>query len=473
MKRNIVAFDCGNSSLRVVLGQYDGERIDLEIVYQIENTMVKVGDYYYWDVLRIFHELKNGLRIAANKATGPISSIGLCTWGIDYAFFDEKGNMLANMLSYRNEFGSEVLDGISEQDRKSLFFETGILCDKINSLYRIVGMKERMPGLLQNAKKLLMIPDVLGYMFTGEMWNEPSEFSTSHLLDVRTRKLSKYVLNKYGIPEEWFPKISSHGGLMGYLTDDVCIDIGITYKIPIVHVGSHDTASAVVAVPAKEKEFAFISSGTWSLIGSELAEPLINEQVYEAGFTNEIGAMNTITLLKNSAGMFILQRLKGEYEKSTGNSVTWDRIVQMAKGYQGGPVYFDVNAKEYFNPRLMHEAIINGAGIKDPDDWPAMFYAAYNSLGRSYAQTVQVLQEVLNTTFKHLYIVGGGAANAYLNQICADQTGLVVYTGATESTSYGNIGLQLKYFDQSLELEDVRRIILKSIDVKIYEPRKH
>lgn len=471
---HLVALDCGNSSVRSILGKYDEGKITIEPVYQVANNMEKVTGYYYWDIIRIFSKLKQGLKAAVKAAKGRIDGIGICTWGVDFALFDKDGFLISNPLSYRNDINAKILSTLTKDEQTELFNKTGILCDKINSVYMMAGMNEYMPGITKAADKLLMIPDIFNYLFTGKMLAEPSEFSTTQLMNSADMELSTQVLEKFNINRDWFPPIAQHGKTIGYLNKDICEEIGIDYEVPVICVPSHDTASAVVAVPAKEKKFAFISSGTWSLIGTELNEPLINEQVLSAGYTNEVGYNNIITLLKNSAGMFIVQRVKQEYEEYRQQSVTWDEIVELAKGYEGQPMLFDVNSPIFFNPTNMSETIWDFYKKSHQTDtelnWGALINGIYRSMACNYHVALEELELITSTEFESVYVVGGGSQNKYLNQLCADITGRVFVAGAKESTSMGNIGVQLKNFNNELTLEDIRRIIADSIDCCVFKP---
>ena len=473
---NLVGFDCGNSSYRVVLGRYDGERITQEPVFREENRMIRVGDAYYWDMLRIFSGLKQGLAEAVARA-GSVDAVGICTWGIDFSLLDRRGNIIANSLSYRNEFGQEQLDALTPERRRRLFDRTGILCDRINTVYMLASMRRRMPEILSIADRLLMVPDTLNYLFCGEAANEPSELSTTQLMDVRTRRISPDVCREFAIDPGLFCRVPDHGEAVGFLRPDIRDEVGLGGKeVPVVCVPSHDTASAALAVPAGEGgRFAFVSAGTWSLIGVELAEPVIDDAVYAAGLTNEVGAFNRITLLRNNAGMYIIQRLREEYESVAGRPAGWDELCALAGGREGMAPLFDVNHPDFFNPRHMggaiwsHLARSGQAGGADPD-WPTLFAAFHHSLACGYAAVVDDLERAGGKAIERVYVVGGGAQNGLLNQMAADYSGRPVSTGSPESASLGNIAAQLRYFDPSLDMDDLRIIVKASITGSTYEP---
>lgn len=476
MIRNMVAFDCGNSSLRVILGTYEGERITTEVISQIPNYTVRTGQYEYWDILMIYHKLLEGLKKAVKKA-GRVDSLGICTWGVDFALFDQGGQMVRNPLSYRNEIGAGVLDQMPGESRDALYRETGVLCDKINSVYMLKGIKEGMPQMFVQGERLLMIPDILNYMFTGHMVNEPSELSTTQLMDARTRRISKEALRLADIPEALFGKLGEHGTLIGLLQEEIKKYLGISYDIPVVCVPSHDTAAAVFAIPAGGEEFLFISAGTWALIGMETEEPVVDDRVRKCCLTNEVGAFNRITLLRNSVGMFLLQRLREEYENAFG-PVSWEELNGLGDPNRGEVPFFDVNDPRFFHPVHMGEEIwayleetgqVSGS-FSQPGSWNTLIGSVLESLARSFARVIRDLEEISGCTRDKVYMVGGGSRNVRLCQRTAKITGKCVVTGGQESTSLGNLGAQLKYLEPEKSIGEIRRLIGNSIKSRVYEP---
>lgn len=375
VNKHMVAFDCGNSSYRVVLGTYDGERITMDVISQVPNEMIEIGGKFYWDFLSIFQNLKRGLQEVARRGIR-IDSLGICTWGVDFGLYDADGYLLGAPLSYRNTIGERALARFSPEERRQMFLETGILCDKINSAYMLAGLKEIMPARMKVANKLLMVPDILNYMFTGRMMNEPSELSTTQFMDARTRRVSPSMCRRFGIPESLFCQIGVHGEAIGPLLPSIREELGIDYDIPVVCVPSHDTGAAVFAVPAAEDTFLFVSSGTWSLIGTELDEPVVTQAAMDGNLTNEVGAFGRITLLRNNAGMFINQRLKPEYEAETGSSIGWTEFSRLALEHQGDIPLFDVNDVRFFNPASMSGAIreylLQSGQVPGEAGWPTL-----------------------------------------------------------------------------------------------------
>ncbi len=463
---NCVAFDCGNSSLRTVVGTFDGTRVVTKVVSQVPNSTINVNGFYYWDILYIFESLKNGLR-EAHAQFKKIDSIGICTWGVDFGLLDEQGFLISNPLSYRNTIGEEELLKLDDEQRQWMFEKTGIQNNRINSLYQLSGIKWNMSEIFGIAKSMLMIPDLLGYLFTGEMITEFSIASTTQMLDVKTRNYVPEVLEKFGIQNHLLKPLREHGEVIGTLRQSIADELGIPV-CPVICVPSHDTACAVTAVPTQEKDFIFISSGTWSLIGTETDAPIVNKNVYDRDFANEGGVFNTITLLKNSTGMHILQCIKKELELS-GHSYSWNDIVKMAAEFQGKVPTFDPNSSRIFNPISMMGEIQKLIGAEEID--PAQIIAsAYASLAFSYRYAIEQIQEITGITYKSIYIVGGGSQNAYLNQLTADFCGKVVVSGPKEATSLGNIGVQLGAHVKDFNISRIREMVKNSEIIGEFAP---
>jgi sugar (pentulose or hexulose) kinase len=470
---NFISCDCGNSSTRVILCRFDGRVIKTRVILQEPNDQVRRGAYFYWDIKRIFAHLKRGVALAAAGADR-IHSVGVCTWGIDFAFFDEEGAMISDPLSYRNTIGKEELDKLPEAVLEEMFYRTGILPDKINSVFMLKGIQSKLPDLLRRGGKLLMIPDILNYFFTGSRYNEVSEASTTQLLDVRTMRFSRGQCEALGIDPGLFYPVAEHGICLGNILPSVRDEIGLGYEVPVVCVPSHDTASAVLGAPVREETFAFISAGTWALIGLHNKEPIITERVMRRGFTNEVGAFGHITLLKNSIGFFIIQRLRADYTAEQGRETTWEDLDRLAEEYAGPELLFDVNHPLFFNPPSMKQAILtylSGAGQLGGDaGWPLILSAAVHSLAASFSEGIKGVMEISGINLKKIVIVGGGARNKKLNQLVADISGLEVAACGMECTSIGNALAQAAFACKDLDYMDLRRIAAASLDTETYVP---
>ncbi len=468
---NHVAFDCGNSSFRVILGKYDGEKIDMEVIYQVANQAIEINGLYYWDILYIFKELKKGLKMATQKCN-KIDSVGICTWGVDFGLLDKNGNIIMNPMSYRNTLGQDILHNLTDEEKNFMFDKSGIQNNKINSIYQLLGIRDLNSQLFENVSDFLMIPDLLNYMFTGQKKTEMTIASTTQVVDVCKKDYSEEIIDYFKLNRDMFCEIEENGKLLGYLKDSIAEELDIN-KVPFICVPSHDTASAVTAVPSDEEDFLFISSGTWSLIGTELEKPLVNDKVSKYDFANEAGVFGTTTFLKNSTGMHILQSIKRNME-SEGEKYTWDEIVKFAKDYNGYIPLFNPNENEFFNPQNMYETIVNAIDIDGQNKYnspEAVIASAYESLAYSYAYTINRIEEITEKKYDVIHIIGGGSRNDYLNQLTADITGKKVLAGPSEATSIGNILVQLKYSNCNLDLSKSRQIVKNSFDIKEFIPK--
>ena len=463
---NCIAFDCGNSSFRTILGRFDGKHLSIEVVSRISHNPVEINGLYYWDILKIFEGLKQGLREAAHMVE-KIDSIGICTWGIDFGFLDQSGYLLANPLSYRNTIGEEEVSSLSDIERRWMFDQTGIQNNRINSLYQLEGIKRIMPSLFKSADRFLMVPDLLNYFFTGVVCSEFSIASTTQILDVRTKRYSRKVMERFNLNPNLFPPLLKHSSVIGNLRESIVEELRIP-SCKVVCVPSHDTACAVTAVPAKEEDFIFISSGTWSLIGTELKEPNMSDSVYVRDFANEGGVLDTITLLRNSTGMHILQRIKQNL-MAQDRDYSWGEIVGIAKNYKGKVSLFDPNSFALFNPTSMILAI---QGLMKSSDGTLgqVLASSFASLAYTYRLTIEQIQEITGKFYPSIYIVGGGSQNVFLNQLTANFTGKTVISGPKEATSYGNIGVQLMGQIDDFCLKDIREMVCQSESISTILP---
>jgi len=472
--KNYVAFDCGNSSVRVILGQFDGETVTTELIHQVEHKEVWINGYFYWDILHIFTELKKGLAMAARKC-GHIDSAGICTWGIDFGMMGQQGQLLANPLCYRNGLGNDILQTLDERERRFMFDATGIHNHQMNSLYQFLAYKKTFPEQVACAKTILLTPDLLNFLFTGTMSAERTITSTTQYYSVIDHQYSEKVAEKFALDMSLFPPLINNGETIGELRPEIAQDLNVNI-FPFICVPSHDTASAVTAVPASEKNFIFISSGTWSLIGTELNAPIVSDGVYDAGLANEEGAFQSTTLLKNSAGMFIIQRIRAELDAKA-KKLSWDEIVAMAKSSSDDSLLFDPNNERLFNPpsmigeirKLLAETGQNGdCSVAD------IIRSVYRSIAMSYRYTIESIAAVTGKEYGQVYIIGGGSKNMFLNQLVADVTGMVVTAGPVEATSLGNIMVQLTHFDDRFStLADLRGVVRRSIDTQVFAPQKN
>lgn len=470
--KNMLSFDFGNSTLRAILCHFDGEKITSEVVLSETNEMLKIDDYFYWDLLRIFSFMKRSVEKAAHEVK--LDSVGICTWGVDFMLFDEGNHMLSNALSYRNSIGGAIIDRQTEEEKRAMFYRTGILCDKINSIYMLKGIHEKMPSIASQARKLLMIPDILTYFMTGVMENEPSEISTTQALDVRTMTISREQCEAMGVDADIFQKIGEHGKVIGNIKREILDEMKVDYDIPFICAPSHDTASAVFGIPCEDEEFFFVSSGTWALIGAQIKEPVLTDEVIEGRLTNEVGAFGRITLLKNSIGMFITQRLKAEYQRDIQKDVSWNEFTDLARGFEGTPGIFDVNHEDFFNPVHMGQAIHKHLHPEDPNgklNWNEIVAAVFASMAESYCVGLRAVMKATGKETDVIYVVGGGSKNAIINQACADSLGKKIVTCDMECSCVGCGAAQLAGICPELTYGDLRKIITASLKTNTYYPK--
>jgi rhamnulokinase len=461
-----VAFDCGNSSFRIMLGSFSNGRLSVEVIDQVPNNPLDEGGYLHWDIDAIFAGLKKGLKKAWTIA-GRIDTVGVTTWGIDFGLLGADGSLLANPLCYRNTLGVESLAALSPEALAFNWERSGIQNHPMNSLYQLLGIRERLPERLAKARRLLFIPDLLIYMFTGASFSERSIASTSQMFDVSRGSYSAEILGKYGMEESFLPPIARHGDLVGWLREDICRELGIE-RCPFVCTPSHDTASAVTAIPTQDDGQLFISSGTWSLIGVELSEPVVTAKAAALRFANEAGVFDTITFLKNSTGLYLLQDMKKHLERD-GMKVRWEDLSDTARLKGLDVPVFDPNHPEIFSTRDMYGTLSRLVGS---GDYRTILASCYVSLALCYRKVIEDICSITGRSYEKLFVVGGGCRDGYLNQLTADLTGLKVCTGPVEAASIGNLSVQRRMLDESLTLGGMRSIVAESCsgELKTYVP---
>lgn len=458
---NLIAIDCGNSSVRTTLGRFDGERFTTELIQRTEQREVLLSGLYYWDLPFIVQQIKEGIAKAAARC-GRIDSAGISTWGIDFGMLNEENVLVSLPLSYRNTLGSNGLATQSPEQLKRNFMRTGIQNDKINTLYQLIGLRERFPKTYVQARKVLLIPDLLNYYFTGQMVAEGTQTSTSQLFDTREKSYAAGLMDEYGIERELFAQLLPHGSERGTLLPEIAEELGVE-PFPFITIPAHDTAAAVTAVtPEQGEDFLFISSGTWSLIGTELNAPLIDERVYASPFANEEGILGTTTLLKNSAGLYIARRIFEEARKEN-PSIDWDTVTARAEKADETGRLCDPNDADLFNPVNMRQAVADKTGLSCTED-ARLFRSVYESLAASYKQAFDEIESLTGKQYGSVYIVGGGAENRLLNRLTEQVSGKRVRVGFKEATSMGNLGAQLLYRNRASGLREVRDIIRRSAD---------
>lgn len=470
--KNFLALDLGASSGRGIVGGFDGKSFSLEEIHRFSNDPLYVNSGFYWDILRLFHEIKTA--IGKTAGYGNIESLGIDTWGVDYGIIDRAGALLSNPRNYRDDrtmgIDSEVFKVIS---KKELYSVTGIQSQNINTIYQLYSEKKYRPWLLENADKILMTPDLLTYFLTGEAVCEYTIASTGAITNAAERCIAENVVSRLGINSNLFPKIVQPGDYscnMLQSVEEECLVHGVS----VVSVASHDTASAVLAVPADTEDFLFISSGTWSIMGSELSHPILNEAAMRTGFSNEGGAFGTTCFICNIMGLWLEQESRRQWRRE-GKEYTFDELSYAALNSDSCTSLIDPNSQMFVPagnmPKRISEFCIKTAQ-KSPENAGEIVRCIFDSLALTYRHTAEKIEALTGKKYSVINIVGGGAREELLSQLTADCTGKCVIAGPVEATALGNIAYQAYAAGELGSKREIRDAVKMSGEVKVYEPNK-
>lgn len=466
------AVDLGATSGRTIVGTLADGKIQLEELTRFGNALIQAGGHFYWDIFALYNEIVKGLRLVAKRQL-PIASIGIDTWGVDFVCVGEDNAILRNPIAYRDPFTFKAMGEYFSKcvDKKTVYDTTGIQFMNFNSLFQLYAMRKENNTALANAKKILFVPDALSWMLTGNDVCEYTIASTSQMLDPRTKDLDSKLLDSVELDRSKFGKMVTPGTLVGTLTEEVQEMTGLG-AVPVIAVAGHDTGSAVAAVPAADEHFAYLSSGTWSLMGIETKNAIINETSYERNFTNEGGVEGTTRFLKNICGMWLLERCRKEW----GDEAPCDYAALLSDAMAAKPFQSIINPddKSFANPPCMQEAIreyCRNTGQHVPEGYAEICRCILESLALRYRQVFGYLKEMASFPIDKLHIIGGGSLNKYLNQFTANATGVEVLAGPQECTALGNIMLQAKAAGEVDGIFDMRRIIADSVEMKRFEPQ--
>ena len=468
----MLAIDLGASSGRGIVGKFDGKKLSLEENHRFSNDPVIVSGTFYWDILRIFFEIKNSIRKCALSADKDISSIGIDTWGVDFGLLDAQGKMLGNPVHYRDSRTEGIQDhAFTKISPDKLYGRTGIQFINFNSIFQLLAMLKADPGALDKAETLLFIPDLLNYFLTGQKQTDYSVASTGALLDVETRRWAFDIIEELGIPKKIFTDIYEPGTVIGKMLPQICEDTGI-YDANVVHVAAHDTASAVVSVPAVGDDFIYISSGTWSLMGTELKSPIATKEAQGFGFANEGGAKGTIRFLKNIMGLWLEQESKRQWERE-GEKTTYDQLSDMAMASKAFQSIINPDDQSFVAPGNLPKRIMEfceKTGQHVPETKGEIVRCIFESLALRYRWTVEGMDKMMNRRTPFINIVGGGTKEPPLCRFTANACGRPVYAGPTEATAIGNLAVQMMAAGEISSLAEAREVVRNSFDVKCYEP---
>ena len=467
MEKYFLAVDIGASSGRHILSHMEDGKIVLEEVFRFENGMTEIDGHKCWDSELLFSHIKEGMKKCAELGKIPCY-MGIDTWGVDYVLVDREGKRIGNAVGYRDDrttgIDREVYQIIPE---KELYARTGIAKQVFNTIYQLVALKKENPEQLLAAETLLLSPDYYNFLLTGKRASEYTIASTGQLVSPETKDWDYELIRMLGLPEKIFTPLQKPGTILGGLSDDVKAEIG--YDCQVVMVTSHDTASAVLAVPSKTADFAYISSGTWSLLGVELENAICNEQSREANFTNEGGYDYKYRFLKNIMGLWMIQSVRNEMNKA----YSFAQLCAMAEKGKDFPSRVDVDEHRFFAPDSMIEEIRNAcreSGQPVPETPGELATVVYQSLADCYKKSLRNLEAMTGKTYPAVNIVGGGANADYLNQLTANATGKTVYAGPTEATAIGNIVCQMLACCDLPSVAEARACIFDSFAVKTFTP---
>lgn len=473
-----LAIDLGASGGRVLAGLFDGERLLLEEVHRFENGGVQIGTRLQWDVLFLWNQIQHGLRMAAAKYEHKIVSIAVDTWGVDFALLGPGDELLGNPYCYRDQRTAGIFEkAFSMVSREDIFAETGLQFMEFNTLYQLLAMRLQKSPLLDIAESFLMIPDLFHWLLTGAKTNEYTNASTTQFLNPHTRDWSRGLLEKFGIPTKILGQLVEPGTIIGPVRKSIAEATGLS-NVKVVLPGTHDTASAVLAVPAASKpnsipDWAFLSSGTWSLMGVETPRPVTTDRCRQLNFTNEGGIGNTVRLLKNIAGMWLVQECRRIW-KQGGTEFGWDDLIRRAQAERPLASIINPDHPSLTAPKDMPQAIRElcaMTGQPVPENEGEIIRCALQSLALRYRGVMGMLEELVGTSLNTIHIVGGGTNNKLLCQMAADSCNRRVVAGPVEATAIGNLMLQAVADGAVGSIAQAREIVRDSFEVQEYLPQ--
>lgn len=468
MKHCFFAVDLGATSGRTILGTFTPQGLELQEVNRFPNHLIKAGGHCYWDIYELYRHILEGLKLAADMEDVQITSIGIDTWGVDFVCVGKDGALLRQPYSYRDAHTTGAPEAFfAKVPRKQVYEWTGIQIMNFNSLYQLDTLRRNNDSALAAADKLLFMPDALSYLLTGEMVTEYTIATTAQLVNAGTRRLEPALLEALGLTEEHFGRFVYPGETVGVLTKEVQTITGLG-AIPVIAVAGHDTASAVAAVPALSRNFAYLSSGTWSLLGVETDAPVINEKTEALNFTNEGGVDGTIRLLKNICGMWLLERCRCDWEE-----VSYAELIAEAEACEPFRSLINPDDALFANPMNMEQAIRTYCADHRqpvPETRGQVVRCIFESLALRYRQVLDDLRELSPRPVEVLHVIGGGSRNELLNQWTANALGIPVVTGPSEATAIGNVMIQALAAGTASDVASMRQLINRSIPLKTFAP---
>ena len=470
MKR-VLAIDFGASSGRAIIGKFENGKIELEEVHRFSNDPVSVNGTTYWDVLRLFYEIKQGIIKA--KQAGGFDSIGIDTWGVDFGLLDEFGCLLENPIHYRDARTVGMIEEAEKYiSKREMYDITGIQFMELNTIFQLLALKKERPHMLERTDKMLFMPDLFAYMLTGEKNTEYSIATTSQMIDLKTNSWSDELLDKLGIRKDIFAPIVKSGTKVGFLSKEICEECGVE-SVPVIAVCEHDTQSAISAVPCPEGEFAFISSGTWSLFGTELEEPVVNDTTYEINVTNEGGYDFSTGFLKNIIGLWLIQESRRQWARE-GEIYSYADLEKLALASEPFKCFIDPDAPEFVPHGNLPERVREYCRKTNqyvPETVGEIMRCIYESLAMKYRETFEKIKECTGKDYPVIHVIGGGTKDTLLCQLTANSCGCEVKAGPIEATVLGNLAVQLISHGEIKDIKEAREIIASSENVVTYAPQ--
>ena len=470
---NFLAFDLGATSGRAIIGSVTKDKLTSEEVYRFPNGVKEIDGKYYWDIQSLFDHFREALRKVAGMGV-KIDSIGIDTWGVDFGCIGADGQILGMPRAYRDPYTEGVPEKVFQIiPKEELYNVTGTQIMNFNTIFQIYAQNQEEGSPIKDAKAILFMPDLLSYFLTGKMVCEYTDASTSALIDPRTRSFDKTLLDRLGCDSSILLDIVQPGTVVGTLKEELCKETGME-SVPVIAVAGHDTASAIASIPAADEHFAYLSSGTWSLMGIESAQPIINDKSYEYNITNEGGIEGTTRFLKNITGMWLLEQSRKTWEKE-GRTYNYAQIEAMGLEAVDFPSTINPDDPRFAAPKDMDaeiKAALRESGQQVPATDGEMIACIYHSLTKRYKEVIDMLQSFASFKIEKLHVIGGGSANKLVSQLTADELGIPVFAGPVEGTAIGNIMMQAKAAGLVKDRWEMRRIIGNSIEVKTYYPKK-
>ena len=466
----MLSFDLGASGGRAVLGSYDGSCIRMEELHRFTNDPVHLGRTMYWDILRLFHEMKQGLLKTRGHA---ITSIGTDTWGVDFGLLDSDGCLLENPVHYRDR-RTVGMSGTAFQkiSREELYRITGNQIMEINTVFQLLALRQQRPELLARTKTLLLMPDLLNYFLSGEKKTEYSIASTTQMLDAHRRTWSNEVLTALDLPTHILTDIVPTATPIGRMTEELSVELGMG-RPDIIAVAGHDTQSAMAGVPTGEEDFIFLSCGTWSLLGTELREPIINETSATCNITNEGGCCGRISFLKNLIGLWLIQESRRQWMRE-GREYSYGELEQMAAAAPTQRCFIRPDDPAFLpsgDMPLRIRAACERTGQPVPETVGEVVRCIDESLALSYRAALTEIETCTGKHYDKIYLIGGGVRSRLLAQLTADACGRTVLAGPVEATVLGNLALHLIAAGEVKDLAEARALIRASSDITAYEPK--